>query len=785
VAMTRSSRPDEYPRVVRLVLLVLSVAIAARFALSFVPLGSDADGWALVQATIGLLVVVAATVLLVWRVRSRTDERDLWRWLTLAVAALAVGFVGQEVLTVLNATHVAPVARFDSLPLTSCALVACLAIYQGLVRWNRFRTLMAEPADWLNGAGAVLVLAALGNLTVAWTGSPLGQLPWWQLQGLLLRIAAVLVLLGTAATVVSLGGVARDYRAWLICAALAVILGCEILSASTGEPTPFGELSQLGWTLGAAAIAYCAAGRPSELRPKVSTTQSETVGAFVVLVAGAVVLVLNDDFGHHGTRLPVLYASLAFICGGTRAIYVMRALSQFAQSRLEARSDELTGIANRRELFERLGDLVSTHAVIGLLAIDLDRFKEVNDRFGHAAGDNLLRLTAGRLQTRLPRSAHLARLGGDEFAVVLEGAGIAEAVALATALVDALSAPIELDGHIMSVGASIGIAVLPSPLDGTSDDDAGEELLRRADVAMYLAKRAGGGVSVYDVAADTASQELTLRGDELKEVLAAGAPWEGDQLVLHYQPQICLRTGAVVGAEALVRWQHPKLGLLAPAAFLDLVEAHGLMGEMTTRVLGRATAQAMRWHAKGHRLRVAVNLSTSSLTSPELIPLIDRLLATTSFDPHDLTLEITETSFIADSDLALQTAREIAARGIAVSIDDYGTGFSSLSYLNDLPATELKLDRSFIARVVTDDRTAAIVAGTIELAHRLQLRVIAEGVEDQAALEVLRNLDCDEVQGYHCGRPMPLAEFNAWLEVHGQDQIGAAKTLVGALPHRR
>jgi diguanylate cyclase (GGDEF)-like protein len=787
VANRRPLRRNAYPVAVRLLLLTLLVAALAWVALGLTMrasgsrsfwnwagsggLGSHPGLWALAQASIGSVVVVASALLLAWRVNAARHERDVWRWLTLAVAALSVGFVGQAVLIAVKTANLASVGAWQSLPLSICALLACLAIYQGLVRWNRFRTVIAEPADWLNGLGSVLVATALGNLIIRWTGSPLGQWPWWQLQGWLLRVAAVVVLLGAAATVVFMGGLTRDRRAWVICFALAVILGCEILSVSkAGSSISFGGLSQLGWTLGAAAIACCAVWRPAEVSPRASTTQASTVGALVVMIVSVGVLALDSEFPEHGSRLPILYAVLAFLSAATRAIHIMRALSQLARTRLEARSDELTGIANRRELVARLGDLVSARSAVGVLVIDLDRFKNVNDRFGHAVGDELLRVTSGRLQTRLPRNALLARLGGDEFAVLLEDASIEEATSIAKVLAEALSATIEIDGHLMSVGASIGVAVLPSAID-VPEDDEGEELLRRADVAMYLAKRSGGGVSVYDLAVDVAAQRQSRRVDELREVLTTDSLPARRQLVVHYQPQVSLRTGEVVGAEALVRWQHPQLGLVGPAAFLDLVEAHDLMGELTARVLEEASAQAVRWHAMGHPLRVSVNLSSSSLTSPELLPLIDRILRTTPLDPAELTLEITETSVIVDSELALQTTREIAARGIAVSIDDYGTGYSCLSYLNDLPATELKLDRSFTARVVTDQRTAVIVSGTIELAHRLGLRIIAEGVEDQAALDVLRSLDCDEVQGYHCGRPMPVEDFNAWLAAHDRDDL--------------
>jgi EAL domain-containing protein (putative c-di-GMP-specific phosphodiesterase class I) len=302
-------------------------------------------------------------------------------------------------------------------------------------------------------------------------------------------------------------------------------------------------------------------------------------------------------------------------------------------------------------------------------------------------------------------------------------------------------------------------------VDATDAADPGEDLMRRADVAMYLAKRAGGGVSVYDRAVDAASQEQARRLRELQHVLSADAsPEERRQLVVHYQPQTDIRTGEVLGAEALVRWNHPRLGLLGPSEFLDLVEDHNLMIELTGLVLRDATAHRRRWRDNGHPLRISVNLSPSCLSSPALLPLVDDVLATADVMPADLTLEITETSLMDDEARAMATANELAGRGVTVSLDDYGTGFSSLAHLNDLPARELKLDRSFTARLVTDRRTAAIVAGVVELAHRLGLRVVAEGVEDHAELDALRELDCDEVQGFLCGVPMPVAEFDRWLE---------------------
>ncbi len=242
----------------------------------------------------------------------------------------------------------------------------------------------------------------------------------------------------------------------------------------------------------------------------------------------------------------------------------------------------------------------------------------------------------------------------------------------------------------------------------------------------------------------------------------AGDRCQGE-IAVHFQPQLDARSGAVAGAECLVRWQHPVHGLLAPAAFLDIAERHGLMADLTAVVLRQACAEAVRWAAEGHPLRLAVNLSTSSLGHPDLLPTVDRALADTGLDPSRLVLEITETMLMSDPEGALRVTRSIAERGIGISIDDFGTGYSSLAYLHDLPVIELKLDRSFTSRVATEHRTARIVASTVDLAHGLGLRLVAEGVEDEVTLRVLADLGCDETQGYLHARPMPADSFLGWL----------------------
>jgi EAL domain-containing protein (putative c-di-GMP-specific phosphodiesterase class I) len=292
---------------------------------------------------------------------------------------------------------------------------------------------------------------------------------------------------------------------------------------------------------------------------------------------------------------------------------------------------------------------------------------------------------------------------------------------------------------------------------------------------MYAAKAAGGGLRVHDEDAAAAFEERARRIEELKVLLAApdaAGDLDVGTVEVHYQPQVDVLTGATVGAEALVRWRSPRLGLVYPDGFIDLVEEHGLMGELTTAVLWQAARQAAIWRDAGLPLRMAVNLSTSCLAHPDLLDVLDDVLTATALEPADLVLEITETTLMADPARALVVAREITDRGVALSIDDYGTGYSSLAYLNDLPATELKLDRIFTARLTSDPRTAAIVAGTVTLAHHLGLRLVAEGVEDAATLAVVRSLGGAEAQGYLHSRPLPAEAFTAWLLAHSGDRAG-------------
>ena len=502
-----------------------------------------------------------------------------------------------------------------------------------------------------------------------------------------------------------------------------------------------------GWAVGLALIAVWAdaSSRPDLVRNNSSNGVAALALPAVSTAAGLGVLLLASQ-----TPVPHIAIGLA---AATLALAAVPLVSRQVALRRQSKTDELTGLPNRRALYaevsSRLADDRSRNRA--LLLLDLDRFKEVNDSLGHDAGDRLLVQVGRRLLEGLQSGDLLARLGGDEFAVLLERTDQVEAEAVANKLRATLAQPFTLEGISLQTSASIGIALYPDQGDDLT------ALLRKADMAMYKAKATHSGHHVYR-SADNRHGDARLRTlQELRLALTE------DQLVLHYQPKICLKTGFVSGVEALVRWNHPERGLLFPDQFLTLVEEAGLMHALTQEVLRKALDQSVLWAAQARTLTVAVNLSASSLIDADLPERVGTMLSARGLLPTALMLEITEDFLMADRDRARDILTRLRASGIRISVDDFGTGYSSLAYLRDLPIDELKLDQSFIFPMADDARAAALVASTIDLAHGLGLKMVAEGVENSVAYDELVRYGCDFAQGYFMSRPLSAAALDEWL----------------------
>ena len=405
-----------------------------------------------------------------------------------------------------------------------------------------------------------------------------------------------------------------------------------------------------------------------------------------------------------------------------------------------------------------------------LLIVDLDHFKEINDTLGHATGDLLLSQVGQRISAAVPQADAVCRLGGDEFAVLLGGVARAEdADALAAELLRVLAEPAVFDGLRLSVEGSVGIACAPQ--DATSFD----ELLKRADVALYQAKDTRGAFAHYDAERDESSLHRLALAAELRAALAE------DQLVVHFQPQYELRTRTLIGAEALVRWQHPERGLLPPSEFISAVEHSGLIRTFTLTVLEKAIAEAAAWSGSGRPMSVAVNLSARNLLDRELPADVARVLQRHGLAAERLVLEITETTMMSELDVVEDVLAQLRRLGVELSVDDFGTGYSSLAFLQRVRVNEVKVDRSFVAGLADSASDRALVRATVQLAHSLGARAVGEGVEDEALAGVLRELGCDYGQGYHLGRPMPADDLRALLGM----QPATAPVPVEPGPQRR
>jgi diguanylate cyclase len=720
--------------VVNLVVLVwLPVLLGARFDKPvFIVIGN-----------VALLVPTLACFGYAYRHRSRRGPAI---WLALAILFQAAGNV---IYSTWTQYQLHP-------PVPGPSDIAYLGFYVSVaaaVVWLARREHGSFPrALWLDGAigaaGAATALAA--GLSFLHSG-PQGS------------SAAVIVggayTVGDLVLVAMIGGLLamRGLRGGLIwvwlAGGMAIFCASDVAYAIRVDAGIYavGAWLTLGWMTGISCIAHAlwSPQRPAEI----GSSRSRTMLAIPMLaIAAALGILAMFSFRAHPGVMSL--ATLTLLLAAARTFVSFRQVQRLSDARRQAVTDDLTGLGNRRSLFEHGGQSLESASPgdrIALILIDLDNFKEINDSFGHPAGDELLREVARRLAACVSTDDLLVRLGGDEFALLVTLAPADDSRHVAVGILERITQPFTIDGARLLVNASAGIA--------ERNDGAVRmvDLLRRADVAMYSAKDAHSRAERYDPQLDEVNR---LRLETIQDLSAA---LDLHELVLHYQPKIDVATGVIFGAEALVRWQHPTRGLLYPDAFLPIVEQIGLMHAVTREVLEAAVGQVAIWNEAGLDISVAVNLSASDLLDDALADRIERLLAEHSVPAGALELEITESVIMFDPERARTVLEALRRLGCRIAIDDYGTGYCALAYLRDLPVDELKLDRSFIAGVSTDPRSAAIVRSTIELAHALGLKVVAEGIEDQQALDAVARFDCDYAQGFHFSRPVPAAMFAAAL----------------------
>ncbi|WP_175411493.1 bifunctional diguanylate cyclase/phosphodiesterase [Streptomyces sp. TRM64462] len=658
------------------------------------------------------------------------------------------------------------VARLPVIVVTLAGVALTTGFYQAVDNGHAL-----FPGGTTGWSLAVLTGIVVGHLVA------LGRDRWWGGTGSGAALTlAVLLLYGwvpaglVSLAVVVLVGAARRHR-WRqgLLHGAADVLGIGaaalVLAAFGDVPSVERPWEPLEWGIAAVPEVALAAGTylvvtrlvlwytlapPSGGLPTAARTALLRQGLVAVALLGIAPLICVV-----AVSLPVLLPLFAVpLIALDSTLWIARARAE------EQLRDPLTGLPNRQWLLERTWTALEAAEADGvrtaLVLIDLDRFRSVNDTLGHLAGDRLLLQIAERLRLALPRGAEAARLGGDEFAVLLPTAdSTTSAQRVARHLAAELSSPLDLDGLTLVLEASAGVAVFPDhALDA-------EGLLQRADVAMYQAKRDRTGVEVYESKRDSNTPDrLGLLGD-LRRALDAG------EVELHYQPKVRF-DGHVAGLEALVRWVHPERGKVPPDEFIAIAESSGLMPHLTEYVLETALGQVARWRAQGLDVPVAVNVSPRDVHSPGFAGAVAARLARHGVPAGALQLEITEHVLLEDPQRAADTLAGLTGHGVKMSLDDFGTGYSSLVHLRRLPVSELKIDRSFVARLAVDTEDAEIVRCTVDLAHSLGLLVVAEGVEDDETWERLRDLGCDAVQGWLVAAAMPPGETTAWLRARGE-----------------
>jgi diguanylate cyclase (GGDEF)-like protein len=694
------------------------------------------DGW--VQN--GILF----TATLVIALRSALVRSGRWAWASVAVG---LGFYALGSTLYFSYVQYQAEAPFPSVA-DAAWLASYVFLYAGLIGLARPRIQISQRTLWLDATVGALGITAVAAIYLQFVlhhtqGSMSAVLTTMAYP--VCDLVLLVVVIGTS----GLLGWHPD-RIWLyLGVGFVLFTGADTLYVIrvANDTYTAGTMMDPLWAVAAVlwAAAALRAPQPTRMTRPYGWSMLVVPTVFVLFALGLLVVGTT----RHVPGVSVVLASLTVVSGLIRAGITFHDVQLLAVNREQAHTDELTGLGNRRQFYDVVGRRIATLAEgeqVAVLLLDLDRFKDVNDALGHSVGDRLLLSVGERLTAHLRRDDVLVRLGGDEFAIMLDLMTAGEAHALCQRLRVSLQRAFPIDGVTVYIDASIGIAMCP---DVATDV---EGLLQRADIAMYQAKADRTGALVYT--GGEADLTAKLRAiDELRRAI------DHSQLLLHYQPKVDMRTGRVEGVEALVRWQHPELGLLGPDAFIPQAERYGFMRLLTSGVLAMALDQVREWRGCGGPSNVAVNVSASNLLDTDLPDQIASLLSVRELPGEALTVEITEDVLMVDPDRASQVLRRLRALGVLISIDDYGTGYSSLARLRDLSVNELKLDRSFVQQIGNDTRADAIVESTIQLAHSLGLRLVAEGIESEFVCRRLAAMGCDIGQGYHLGRPTEAADY--------------------------
>ncbi|GAA0271163.1 bifunctional diguanylate cyclase/phosphodiesterase [Cryptosporangium japonicum] len=715
-------------------------------------------------APFAVTLLLAAAVLAA-RAITVGHQRLAWTFFAVGVGLNGAGYFVYDIVGWVDRVPSASLADVVWFPVLPCFTA-------GIWTLARARVGSLRP-DVYVGAGAVALLSA--SIFAAGVGH---EVLAWDSDGLRDTVVNLyyptvdMVIIGSVAAVMTLAG-GRLGRAWglILAAVFLTVFGDALLARMVAEGGTGVEVLDPLWSFAGLLIAAAAWQRPRRLTHQ-PLGLPELLTPLVGMVLAVLVLVVAEFAQLPSTVL--LLAAGAILLSTLRIALSLRSMLVAAEFHRLALSDDLTGLYNRRGFLrgvqEALAGRAPTAGVRAVLMLDLDHFKDINDGLGHQTGDGVLSAVGARLSGALGPEDLIARLGGDEFAILTTVPAGQSFEAVVAGLIQAVRQPLQAGRISLPIDVSIGVAVESDAPDGTPSERA-LELLRCADMAMYRAKAERRGWARYDpLGSDQQRDSLELAG-ELRAVLTGTpttpavaadperslAPHSADcgWLELHYQPLVAVSGAEGIRAEALIRWVHPRYGMVPPDRFVGLAERIGLVPYLTRHVLQLALDQVARWRAEGAPVTVSVNLSASDMASPTLMDEVLDGLAARELPPEALTVEITEQTAIGDLDNGRDALAVLRRAGLGVAIDDFGTGYSALSYLQRLPATELKLDRSLTTKILEDPAAAAIVQACIDLAHTLGLEVVAEGIETQELADALVDRGCDWLQGWLFGRPTP------------------------------